>query len=97
MTFPRRWYTDNREWPAMFEMRIQIQRIVMMIDFPSSKRRVYFRDGLGVLIWTRIEKKRRRARRGPALCTLIGLSVVRIKRGEIGVHQAEDRWYLGVK
>jgi hypothetical protein len=43
-------------------------------------------------------KRRRRATRGPTLCTLIVLLVVRIKRGEIGVHEAVDaRRYVTVK
>ena len=40
----------------------------------------------------------RRARRGPMLCTLVGLLVVGVKRGEIGGHEAVDaRWYVTVE
>lgn len=45
-----------------------------------------------------IVKRKRRARRGSALCALIWLLVVRIKRGEIGGHEAVDaRWYVAGK
>jgi hypothetical protein len=48
----------------MLEIKSQTQRMVTMVAFKSSKRRVCLREGLGVLICTRIVKRRARARRG---------------------------------
>jgi hypothetical protein len=58
----------------MLEIRSQTQKMDTMRLFRSSKRRVCFRVGLGVLICTRIVKRRRSARSGPREWTLGGVS-----------------------